>query len=262
MTLNVSRGLERFEGRLSDRSVRFQEELNKLDTLDQAFGLRFTALPVGEDVRIDHVFHQGMPIEGISVPWCTVTLSDRHSTRPLDLAVSEFPPKHWRPILRGARADLHPDRYTHKPVYIGYQEVHCDGLIELGFASCQPYFPWDLPLVLFANLLVRGNQIRSTLATPMAEYGLEVEIYQRGNSIRMGVSPNDPTRHYLSSLNERTEQLNSQYPEISNMKFPRYSLESEDASPAAKLLAIFWQDFQHWLGRYDAGDAVFVIAEQ
>ena len=116
MTLNVSRGMEHFEKRLSARSVRFQNEFNRLESLDSVFGLRFTALPVGEDVQLDRMYHQGGLIEGIKSPWSKVTLKDRRGTRTLDHAMRELPPHYWRPILRGARAESDPVEYrAYKP---------------------------------------------------------------------------------------------------------------------------------------------------
>ena len=133
-TLNVSRGIERLERRLVKRSERFQQELNRLNTPADSFGLRFTALPVGEEVQFDRVFFQYKIVDELSAPWRTVTLKNGNGNRQLD-GLSEFPPSYWRPILRGARADIHPPVGRHS--YIGYQELHCDGLVELGFASCR-----------------------------------------------------------------------------------------------------------------------------
>ena len=69
MTLNVSRGMERLEKRLVKRSGRFQQEFGRLDTPADSFGLRFTALPVGEEVQFDRVFHQQKIIDELSTPW-------------------------------------------------------------------------------------------------------------------------------------------------------------------------------------------------
>ena len=50
MTLNVSRGLELLEKRLSERSERFHQEFDCLKTPKDAFGIRLTASPVGEEI--------------------------------------------------------------------------------------------------------------------------------------------------------------------------------------------------------------------
>ena len=45
MTLNVARGLERLERRLSERAERFSQEFDRLETPEDALGIRLTAAP-------------------------------------------------------------------------------------------------------------------------------------------------------------------------------------------------------------------------
>ena len=260
MTLNTSRGMERFEGRLSDRSARFQDELNKLGPLDRAFGLRITALPVGEDVRLNHVFHERALIPEFDTRWRTVNKTASGSERTL-ACPWRFDEKYWRPILRGARTEIHPP-YETTPSAVGYQELHCDGLIEIGYGKRDLYFHRDLPFVLFANMLVWLNQIKSTLETPIVEYGLEVELSQHGKPVHVVPDLESNHKHSIDDWSQNNpEILHEVYPQISNVKFPRYALEGEDTNPN-NLLTMFWQDFQHSLGKYDDSDAVFVISEQ
>ena len=85
MTLNISRGLERLDKRLSERSERFGEEFNRLTSPEDAFGFRMTAAPVGDEIRFDRVFHQRKIIEKYNVPWHAVTygktmMEKNHST--------------------------------------------------------------------------------------------------------------------------------------------------------------------------------------
>ena len=247
MTLNVSRGMESFERRLAARSERFQEEIDKLNTPSDSYGMRFTALPVGEEVQFDRVFYQQGIINDLYTPWRTVR--DRNRSRQLE-GLFGFPPSYWRPILRGARADIHPPANAYP--YIGYQELHCDGLIELGFAACNQVSSLDpdLPLVMFANTVVWANHIRSQSSAPMAEYGLEVEIRVTGNSIRVG-KPNNYILIAATSVAAAQgdyREVDNLAPKISNVKFPRYSLDGEETP--AKLLSIFNQDFWNWLGKY------------
>ena len=249
MTLNVSRGMERFEKRLEDRSERFRQELDRLDTPDDSYGLRFTALPVGEEFQFDRVINRQGIIDELSTPWRTVFMKDRNGSRQLE-GLSEFPPIYWRPILRGARADIHPSANSN--LYTGYQELHCDGLVELGFAACNQVSPLDpdLPLVLFANTVVWANYIRRQSSVPLAEYGLEVEIHVTGNSVRVG-KYNDPIFKAMTAsaaAQGDDREVDNYFPKISNVKFPKYSLDSEETP--AKLLSIFNQDFWNWLGKY------------
>lgn len=249
MTLNVSRGMERFDKRLEERSERFRRELGRLETPDDSYGLRFTALPVGEEVQFDRVFHQQGIIDDLYTPWRTVIWKKGNDSRRLD-GLPEFPPMYWRPILRGARADIHPSANSN--LYTGYQELHCDGLVELGFAACNQVSPLDpdLPLVLFANTVVWANYIRRQSSVPLAEYGLEVEIHVTGNSVRVG-KYNDPIFKAMTAsaaAQGDDREVDNYFPKISNVKFPKYSLDSEETP--VKLLSIFNQDFSNWLGKY------------
>ncbi|MCY4060558.1 MAG: ATP-binding protein, partial [Gammaproteobacteria bacterium] len=57
MTLNLSRGHLRIDTALAKRADLFSEEFYRLHRHDRAYGLRFTALPVGDDVRIDRLLN-------------------------------------------------------------------------------------------------------------------------------------------------------------------------------------------------------------
>ena len=69
MTLNVARGLELLERKLSARAHCFRQEFERLQTPESAFGIRLTAAPVGEEIRISRVFHQGQLAEEFDEPW-------------------------------------------------------------------------------------------------------------------------------------------------------------------------------------------------
>ena len=261
MTLHVARGMEHFERRLLKRSEQFQQELNRLNNPEESFGLRFTALPIGEEVQFDHVFHQQKVIDQLFTPWRTVTVKDGNVSRRLE-GLREFPPSNWRPILRGARADIDPS--ANEQSYIGYQELHCDGLLELGFAACDqvPLDP-DLSLLMFANTVVWANHIKRNSSAPMAEYGLEVEIRATGRRQRVG-KHNDrffAPMTAMASFQGDSRELDNIYPKISDVKFPKYSLDGEE-SPAT-LLSIFKRDFWNWLGKhFDSEDDEFQISAQ
>ena len=125
MTLNVSRGLECLDRRLSERSERFQrEEFKRLATPEDAFGIRLTAAPVGDEIRIDRIYHDRDLVERFKGPWHSLKCNKEISAPwPSDAATSSpktavlslerlWPkearvqePIFWRPILRGARAD-------------------------------------------------------------------------------------------------------------------------------------------------------------
>ena len=245
MTLNVSRGLERLERRLSERSERFQREFDCLKTPEDAFGIRLTATPVGEEVRLDRVFWKGGLVEDFQKPQISVFRKSENGGK-IELSGLEhlygLYLSNWRPILRAARSEgtLQPiDNLTRS----SYQELHCDGLIELGFVSVRsdrtpPSFgdmPFsctlhnELPVVMFANLAVWADHVRKQTLAPAAEYALEVEIRILRDVIQI-TRDSGPAGH----LSLGTLQLGS-------IKFPRYSLGDLDEIPA--LLAWFERDF-------------------
>ena len=257
MTLNVSRGMERFDRRLAERSELFRREFDMLATPGDAFGLRFTALPVGEEVRFDRVYRQRKIVDDLWSRWRTVT--EVSFDRRLK-CLYEFPPSYWRPILRGARADIHGSGSEH--VHMGYQELHCDGLLETGFAACSQVslLDPDLPLILFANTAAWANHIRNQSSAPIVEYGLEVEIRAMGNPTRVG-RPNDQISMAVIAMGaaQRDDrEVENLAPRVSNIRFPRYSLDGEETP--SRILSIFNQDFWNWLGKDFDGEE-YVISE-
>ena len=125
-------------------------------------------------------------------------------------------------------------------------------MVELGFAACNhtSILDPDLPLVLFANTVEWTNHIRTQSLTPLAEYGLEVEIRVVGDSVRIGkhhervVRAIDP----VATSDEALTRMDIVVQEGLNVKFPLYSLDGEETPP--KLLSRFKQDFWSWLGKY------------
>lgn len=243
MTLNVSRGLERLERRLIERSERFAQEFGVLETPEEAFGIRLTAVPVGEEIRFERVFRRHQPVEGLEEPWhrvCRHIGEERQIQAPFIEA-----PHNWRPLLRAARAESRYIRDIKRDRYNCYREIHCDGLIELGFVldsqvfpeRAGVYVPPNQLFVLFANLTAQAHRVRGQAGAPMAEYAIEVETYVRGRDARLM----SPTEHYLPA-------------NISGLgatKFPRYPMGNRDE--IARLLNLFYRDFWNNLGT-DIGD--------
>ena len=167
LTLNISRGLERLERRLSERSERFQQEFERIEEPEESFGIRATAIPVGDEIRFDRVFYQERIIQDLHEQWRSA-LQSKDGTRIYDSIDTE--PTHWRPILRGTRAEYfseenHPQKVSEQI----YREIHCDGLIELGHLSGtyefqekqELFLPPAYPLVLFANLIAQTHRVRN-----------------------------------------------------------------------------------------------------
>ena len=240
MTLNVSRGMERLDKRLSERSARFPREFDKLSDPQNAFGIRMTALPVGDEFRFGRVFSQSHIIEELQEPWRKV-IEIKSIGEQVDLAdlPREFKPTLWRPMLRAARADSE----TAMQERSSYCEIHCDGLIEWGLLSCEkslkeentcPLLP-NWPIVLLANLIAWAHRVREEAGAPMAEYAFEIQICARGPAVKVVNPNNDYRMPWLGLLPE------------GSAKFPRYSLGNTDE--AILLLKLFRQDFWHWLGK-------------
>ena len=255
MTLNVSRGLERLERRLLKRARRFPQEFERLETPEDAWGIRLTAVPVGDEIWIDRVVRQHGLAEEFNEPWHKVIRrqgsNERQLTHGLDPAGVVFP-ESWRPMLRAARAE--PDfALFNKLRHNSYRELHCDGLIELGYVSCGHFpdeeklhplpLPPDLPVDMFANLAVWADHVRRQALAPTAEYALEVEVITIGGPV---VASND-YRHDLDPFAPPTFQPG-------RMPFPRYLLANSDEIP--DLLILFHRDFWNSLGSDVGADEV------
>ena len=237
LTLNISRGLERLKERLSERSKRFQHEFERIDEPEKSFGIRATAIPVGDEIRFDRVFHHGQIIGDLYEQW-RPALQRKDGTPRYNAHYTE--PTHWRPIIRGARAEFYnQETHTHKPTEQIYREIHCDGLIELGHLSGTYEsqgkqvlsLPPAYPLVLFANLIAQAHRVKNQAGVPMAEYAIEVEIHVEG------VPAIVPGNNYfiLGKLDPDTIQ------------FPRYSLG--DSDEGHHLLNLFYRDFLNSFGK-------------
>ena len=259
LTLNVSRGMERFDKRMNERSERFRSVFGWLSSPADAFGLRLSAIPVGEEVVFERVVEKGTIAAELRMPKVRLTENSSNGSRNLQVPV-DFPATSWRPILRGVRADL--NEYGLKTSYTCYQELHCDGLVELGFAASSEsaLLHPDWPLVLFSSAVAWATGVRSNSTSPLAEYGVEVEIQVAGEKSRVGnaYSSRFSTRMqyaaHCAEIDGNERELDRVAPRISNVRFPRYSLVTT-ATPS-ELLLTFRQDFSHYLRRDTQGDGV------
>ncbi len=250
LTLNLSRGSERLERRLSDRASRFISEYARLETPDNALGVRMTAATVGNEIKIDRVFRDGGVSKEFDTPWCRVTHRLGSRTRQFSaLQGSYVIAQSWRPMLRAARAEHRNDPYK-KEHNISYRELHDDGLIEFGLVAClrapsdeQKNMPNlldpDLPIELFANLVSWADRVRTRAASPTAEYIIEVEIH------------NMETPVYIRKQGAEFFVPNPPLLPSGSHKFPTYSLGNKEEVP--HLLKIYNRDFWNFVGR-DTGE--------
>ena len=259
MTLNVARGLERLERRLLERSERFQQEFDRLETPDDGFGIRLTAAPVGEEVRFDRVFREGGLAEDLEEPWHRVR--NESTTRQLnDPGISLSP---WQPKLRAARQDCSCEGFVDQSVNI-YREIHCDGLIELGVVSASEcsddtnklLLSPDWLVVFLANLAAWADRVRSQALAPTAEYAVDVEVHTIGRPVTV-LTGNAGPSWKLSSPRRPFVVETSGILQPGLTKFPRYSLNDANAIPS--LLESFNCDFWNSIG-LDIGDAERTLA--
>ena len=256
MTLNVSRGLERLERRLSERAKRFHQEFKRLDTPENAYGVRLTAAPIGDEIRIDRVSRQGKIAEEFHEPWRKVLYQQGECEHTIDDS-NIAPPTYWRPMLRAVRAELFPNPDDRLHSHNSYLEIHCDGLVELGFV-CRHLisnvkdwlFSPDWLFSFFANLIVQVNYIRGQALSPTAEYALDVEIRTTGSPVLvLGERASQPgsgaPRIYADLHPPERFALGTLLP--GSIKFPQYSLGDPDE--VLKLLTLFRKDFLNSLGK-------------
>ena len=245
MTLNVSRGLERLDKRLMERSEHFQQEFKRLKTPNDAYGIRMTAASVDNEIWFDRVFHQRTIKVELDRQWHTIVRPSNENRRDFVFDYpGELPPRYWRPILRGARAELDNDYALTGLPYYAYKELHCDGLLEFGFVTSNTQcFPPNWPIVIFLNLAIWAEYVRNQADAPTAEYALEVEICVRGGNIAVrNPSATRPPSEILQSGTTR---------------FPRYSLG--DSDEILELLRFFYRDFWNNLGQdysYDENELI------
>ena len=263
MTLNVSRGLERLERRLDERSERFQREFDRLENPEIAYGLRFTAAPVGEEVRFDRVFREGSLAKELEEPWRKVR--NESTTRQLNDPCLRS--STWQPKLRAARQDWsygdHDGPYVNQSVNI-YREIHCDGLLELGVVSAFEHsndtnkllLSPDWLIVFLGNLAIWADRVRSQALVPTAEYALDAEIRGIGKPVTVLTGNTGPSWRPSSSpsLVQTSGTL-----QPGSIKFPRYSLDDSNEIPA--LLESFNCDFWNSIG-LDIGNAERILAIQ
>ena len=258
MTLNLSRGLERLEQRLNERANRFPSEFQRLETPDDAWGLRLTAAPVQDDLHIERMFQDGAIVKDFDMPWRRIL----HRGNKLDVFNESWIPKHWRPKLRAARAEAKRNFTGRSQFRNSFRELHCDGLVELGFAHIRVYPRFGrrsegpeiaplspgLPAEMFANLALWADHIRKQVNSPTVEYALEFEIRVVGSAV--------PVAHPMPF-----DELDDE-PELSpgSIIFLKYSLG--DSASIPNLISVFDRDFWNHLGQDMSGEeGPFTIQE-
>lgn len=234
MKLNLSHGHERVERQLLRRSERFSKEFKRLDTPEDAFGVRITAIPVGNTIQFDRVFHHGKIVGELDMPSLQLLQGTDDNKSRLEYP-DRFIPSGWQPILRGSRAESG----VASPDLISYHEIHCDGLVEWGYVMDHseppqgmnkfPMFP-SWPISMFANVTVWADRIRKQAALPTEGYAIEVEMRIVGSVVPL-------------SLHMHGAAL-----EPDSVVFPKYLL-GDPPEDVFKILSSFHRDFWNYCGR-------------
>ena len=241
MTLNVSRGLKGLEKKLIERRKRFKVEFQRFENPDELIGVRATAVPVNDEIRIKRVFHNNTIDSELLETDHKVSLvsnQDPKQIRQLEVLSLDY---NWRPMIRAARGEYIVNSQNAEFKFCYYREIHCDGLIELGEVNngawnriiSNPFcLLLDVPCVLFANLMKQADLIRNKCGNPGMEYAMEVEIYNHSNKAAKVVGYNNC--NIIGELRPGP------------IVFPRYPLANIDES--SYLLELFNRDFYNHLG--------------
>ena len=250
LTINLSRGLQRIDEELARRSRGLTKQLDRFHAPYGAYGLRFTAIPVTDDIGIERLLHDHELDPRFKPPSVAVMrrLPSQDTLVPVNGVDAIDKPAYssWNPRLRAARSEyLWPSLFTRGNITaISYREIHFHGLIERGFLSVtrdsdgargghSHQLHREVPVVEFASLAVWADQLRTEAGAPTAEYAIDVEIVAK-------VRPCDVLR-----------DTTDQQPLLGRLSkgstsFPRYALR--DAEQLPQLLEVFERDFVNACG--------------
>ena len=246
MCVNTARGLERLEQQLEIRAQRFQDkEFVGLQDPKTCVGIRMTAVPVVDTVAFDSVLYHSQLMPALAPRWRSVKVTRGSAERQMDMNSWRLGQR-WRPMLRAARSEHISEEMTARPYSQNwYCEIHCDGLLELGYVSnlADPQYPnrqfvqEDLFISWIPNLLAWVDQVRCQAQVPMAEYVLQVEITVRGKPCAL--VPDSRNAGWPFGL------LPASPPQV--QQFPLYPFrQAEDGDVLTRQ---FWRDLWHWLGQ-------------
>ena len=250
MTLNLAKGHKKIERKFAERSKCFQRDFQCLQSPNDAFGFRLSAMPVSDEIRLERVFYANEIVGEFSKPNVKV-FRQYHANQEELTGVSGYHnmfPSDWRPMLRGTRAEVDQSSFG-DIIRIYYWEIHCDGLVELGFYSLREFthpttgefgqlaLHVNVPVVEFANLIVWSDKMRKQASVPTTEYALDVEFTVVGGNVPVTPSGSSTLR-YFGDIGELQPDTKI---------FPRYALG--DLDDFSQLVALFERDFWHSIGK-------------
>ena len=246
MTLNLARGTERMERRLHDRTRKFEDEFKSIQTPDDAFGFRVTAIPVDDDIRFESVYSGGALIQEVRPPAISTMRITANGSDHLRTIPSQYKlhPDDWRPILRGARAEADHILYDRRQ-QLAYLEIHCDGLLEYEFVANRLFLndskdrnkdilDNEIPVSMLHTILAWSRNVREQAYAPSAEFAIYVQIKLTALQMNVGVHNNIAVGEF--GITQKKSD-----------GFPIYSLRGPEEIES--IVSLFERDFWNHLGR-------------
>ena len=179
---------------LAKRGALFEKEFNVLQQSENAYGFRISAVPVGNDVRVDRVFSgpAGL-VDGLAPPGIEINLDlgNGKKTEIVGLRdIHRVSRTGWTPRLRAVRsAREYPDIPA---VYFGYLEIHCDGLVEFGWlcqAGLQEFLASYEAIREMASVICWADTLRQFSRNETAEYAVQFAMHVTGGAVQMRAGP-------------------------------------------------------------------------
>ena len=228
LTLNTSRGLERMERRLAERAKAFRQGFERLRAPENAYGIRVTAAPVGDEIMFNRVYGQ----KELYRPKFEISILDRYNV------IQAEDHSLWRPMLRAARADT--SAYGTSSSY-SYEEIACDGLVEKASYASGSTFLLGKAVIDFASVAVWVDHVRTMLSTPVREYAIDVEINAIGQDLII-TAGSSHRRFQNTFVHDEIGRLDE-----GRIRFPLYPMS--DSNSIEELLTLFEQDLWDAIGK-------------
>ena len=191
MKSNTTQKINDLDQMFSARSEHFQQEFQHLKDPENAFGIRFTAIPMRDEIHLDSLFCCGTIVGKLKEPSPRIFIQKAKSNKRIldDMQYFSGGGFIWHTIPHGVR-QVPAVGDTKFPVHT-YRELHSNGLVEMGFISDfrprdygdELCLSSDLPIFVFANLAAWADRIRSQASVPTVEYVIEMEIRTKGKGV-------------------------------------------------------------------------------
>ncbi len=218
-----------------------------------------------DQIEFDRVFRRRRIMKEFEEEWRRLFLARKGGvSSEVEVYPEFYESLFWRPLVRAARGD-HSDYFvnrralgTLRPEANIYREVHCDGVVELGYVCVE--YPNDgrihlghyISVAMLANIMVQAFRVGKEHGHDL-RYAIEVQIrHRKGNEnhpLVIGYSDRNPVSRYAELVFD-----------ADSFVFPRYSFGNTD-DPSINLKTHF-RDLFHFLGRdVDDDEDVWAIED-